>query len=472
MIGITAVGTHVPIYRLKRSDMANAWGVRSLGGERSVAGHDEDSLTMAVNAAFDCISQRNEEVNGLFFATTTSPYKEKQAAATIATALDLPEESYTVDITGSRRSATTAIKLAVSMVESGSAKNVIVTAADCRLGTPQSELEQRFGDAGTAVMVSDSNPIARIVGNYSIFDEFFDLWRLDGDTFVRSWEERFTTTEGYMRVVQRAVSQFVKKHGLTPKEFSKVILCGPDPRSQVRLARSLGFDSNTQLQDNLFSTIGDMGTSAPLLMLAAALEKAKAGDKILVANYGDGGDLFILEVTENIDKIQDKQRIEKHLARKIYTNYERYLSWRGLLPVDFPRRPESQVPSIVCRWREQRRILPLYGVKCRQCGTVQYPPQRICITCGAKDDFEDYKFSDKKARIFTYATDRLTPSKAPPAVNAVIEFEGGGRMICELTDCDSTKIKVGMPVEMTFRKLREFTSMHDYFWKARPVEIQ
>jgi len=471
MVGIVSIGMHIPTYRLRRDDIANAWGVRSLGGERTVASHDEDSLTMAVNAAFDCMSRRNEEVNGLFFATTTSPYKEKQAAATIATALDLPEESYTADITGSRRSATTAIKLAASMVESGSAKNVIVTAADCRLGTPQSELEQRFGDAGTAIMVGDSNPIATIVGSYSVFEEFFDLWRLEGDTFVRSWEERFTTTEGYVRVVQRAVSQFAKKYGLTPKDFSKVIFCGPDPRSQVRLAKGLGFDSDTQLQDNLFNTIGDVGTSAPLLMLAAALEKAKAGDKILVANYGDGSDFFILEVTESISEVQDKQRMERHLARKIYTKYERYLSWRDLLPVDFPRRPESQVPSVTCRWRERRRILPLYGVKCRQCGTVQYPPQRICITCGAKDDFEDYKFSDKKARIFTYATDHLTPTKAPPAVNTVIEFEGGGRMICELTDCDPTKIKIGMLVEMTFRKLREFTYMHDYFWKARPVEI-
>jgi 3-hydroxy-3-methylglutaryl CoA synthase len=471
MVGIVSIGVHIPVYRLKRDDMASAWGIRSLGGERAVAGHDEDSLTMAVNAALDCVRQRNEQVDGLFFATTTSPYKEKQAAATIATALDLSSESCTADMTGSRRSATTAINLAMSMVESCLAQNVLVTAADCRLAAPQTELEQRVGDAAAAVIIGNSNPIARIVGSHSVFDEFFDSWRLEGDIFVRSWEERFTTTEGYMRVVKQAISQLLKKHALSAKDFSKVVLYGPDPRSQARLARSLGFDTNTQLQDLLFTTIGDSGTAAPLLMLTAALEKAKVGDKILLASYGDGSDLFILEVTENIGEIQDEQRMQKLLARKIYINYEKYLSWRNLVTVEFPRRPELQVPSVTCRWRERRRILALYGVRCRQCGTIQYPPQRVCLTCGAKDNFEDYKFSDKKARIFTYATDRLTPSKAAPTVNTVIEFEGGGRMICELTDCDPTKVELGMPVEMTFRKLHEFTGMYDYFWKARPVEV-
>ncbi len=472
MVGILSVGVHIPVYRLSRDVMAKAWGVRSLSGERTVAGHDEDSLTMAVNAAFDCIKRRNDEVNGLFFATTTSPYKEKQAASTIAAALDLPSESCVADITSSLRGATTALKLAMGMVRSQLAKNIIVTASDCRLGTPQSELEQRFGDAAAAIMIGESKPIAIIVDSYSIFDEFFDLWRLDGDTFVRSWEERFTVSEGYIRVVEQSISEFLKKHGLRAKDFSKIVLSGPEPRSQARLAKSLGFDGKTQLQDTLFAAIGHPGTSAPLLMLAAALEEAKRGDKILLASYGDGCDLFIIEATEDIGNARYGQRMEKQLARKMYVNYERYLSWRDLLPVDFPRRPEPQIPSVTCRWRERRRILAFYGGRCRQCGTIQYPPSRVCVGCGGKDDFDDYKLSGKKATVFTYGTDRLTPTKAPPAVNVFLEFEGGGRITCELTDCDPEKVKIGIPVEMTFRKIGQFPEIYDYFWKARPIESQ
>src|SRR4030067_3461594 len=109
MVGILSVGIHIPVYRLRREIIAESWGVRSLGGERAVAGYDEDSLTMAVNAAFDCIRQRNEEIDGLLFSSTTSPYDEKQAAATIPAALDLPTKSLTIEIAGSRREARTAI---------------------------------------------------------------------------------------------------------------------------------------------------------------------------------------------------------------------------------------------------------------------------------------------------------------------------------------------------------------------------
>jgi hydroxymethylglutaryl-CoA synthase len=472
MVGILSVGLHIPVYRLKRDVIANAWRVRSLGGERVVAGYDEDSLTMAVNAAFDCMKGGDGPVNGLFFSSTSSPYKEKQVSATIATALDLPSRSYTSDILGSRRGATIALNLAAGMVKSGSAKSIMITASDCRLGTPQSDLEQRFGDAAAALLIGDSNPMAVIVDSTSIFDEFSDEWRLEGDQFVRSWEERFTIAQGYMRVTQEAVSEFLKAHVLTPKDFSKVVLCGPDPRSQAILAKGLGFDVPTQLQPLLFDTVGDSGTTAPLLMLAAVLEKANAGDRILLVNYGDGNDILLFEVTENIESLRARQGMENRLARKTYINYENYLSWRDLLPVEFPRRPESQMPSVSSRWRERKRIFPLYAVRCRKCGMVQYPPQRVCINCGSKDDFDDYKLSDKRANIFTLATDRLSATKAPVAVNALVEFEGGGRMICEMTDCDSTKLRIGTSVEMTFRKLRQFPGMVDYFWKARPIETQ
>ena len=94
---------------------------------------------------------------------------------------------------------------------------------------------------------------------------------------------------------------------------------------------------------------------------------------------------------------------------------------------------------------------------------------RVCVNCQAKDEFEPYKFSDKQATLFSYAIDQLMPTLNPPGVNGVIDFEGGGRIICELTDCDINKVKVGMVVEMTFRKMFFSRGVHNYFWKAKPV---
>lgn len=470
MVGIVSCGVYVPLYRMKYDDIAKAWGGSSLPGERAVANFDEDSLTMAVEASTDCIrSFDRKRIDGLFLATTTSPYKEKQAAAIIASALDLSMSIRTADFTDSLRSGAIAVSAAVDSISNGSARNVLVTASDCRMGAAQSTFEQQFGDGAAAIMIGGVDVIASVEGSYSVADEFTDLWRTEEDTFVRSWEVRFTR-ERYMSTMQEVISELMRKYKLLPRDFSKVVFYAPDTRSHSNLAKSLGFDLKTQVQDPLFTVIGNSGTAASLIMLVAALEEAKPGDKILFASYGDGGDAFIFDVTENIKKIRNNQTMKDRLERKAFVSYEKYLSWRNLVPTEQPRRPETPAPSITCLWRERKKVLALYGVKCRQCGTAQYPPQRVCTVCQAKDDFEDYRFSDKKGQVFTYAIDYLTATKNPPSITAIVDFDGGGRMVCEITDCDPDKIEIGMPVEMTFKKLYQIGGIHNYFWKARPVK--
>jgi uncharacterized OB-fold protein len=189
----------------------------------------------------------------------------------------------------------------------------------------------------------------------------------------------------------------------------------------------------------------------------------------LVANYGDGGDAFILKVTENIRTLKKDQGMKALLARKIPISYERYLNWRNLMPLHEISRPPSPPPSITCLWRESKNVLALYGTKCRHCGYPQYPPQRVCANCQTKDQFDNYKFSDKKGTVVAYTIDYLTTSREVPAVVGIVDFEGGGRMMCEITECEPTQIKVGLPVEMCFRKLGLRGGFQNYFWKARPV---
>ena len=337
------------------------------------------------------------------------------------------------------------------------------------MGAGKSQFEQLFGDGAVALTIGNSDVIASIEGSYSLFSELLDTWRLEGNTFVQSWEERFILTEGYMNMMQKIVSGVMEKYKLAPKDFAKVVLYGPDGRSHANLAKRLGFDLKTQVQDLLFQSIGNTGAAALPIMIVSALCEASPDDRILVANYGDGGDAFILKVTKNVERVQGKQKIKELLSRKIYIDYEKYLKWRDLVPSEEPRRPDYRPPSITCLWRERKAVLSLYGNKCNQCGTVQYPPQRICAKCQAKDDFEDYKLSDKKGKIFTYAIDYLTPSRESPAIIGVVDFEGGGRVMCEVAECEPSKVKIGMDVEMCLRKLSQKGSIHNYLWKARPV---
>jgi hydroxymethylglutaryl-CoA synthase len=469
MVGITSFKAYIPAYRLSRDEISRAWGTKSIGGERAVAKHDEDSLTMAVAATLGCMKKAGQQGEGLFFASTTSPYREKLAAAIIAAAVDLPKETRTVDFTDSLRGATIAMNSAIDAVKSGTAENIIVAASDCRMGAGKSQFEPLFGEGAVALALGSTDVIATIERSHSVFSEMLDMWRLEGDSFIHSWEERFIINEGYMNTMHTVISQIMKKHNATPKDFSKVVFYGPETRSHTGLARRLGFDLDKQVQDPLFGSIGNTGTAALPMMMVAALDEAKPGDLILVANYGDGGDAFIMKVTENIGKFRGSQKIKERMEKKIYINYETYLNWRGLVPIQEPSRPESPTPSITCLWRESKSVLAFYGKKCNKCGTAQYPPQRVCIQCQTKDDFEDYKFSDKKGTIFTYTLDYLTPSRESPAVIGTVDFESGGRVMCEVTECEHSKIGIGMPVEMCFRKVGQKGGIHTYFWKAKPI---
>ncbi len=349
----------------------------------------------------------------------------------------------------------------------------MVTAADCRMGAAKGALEQALGDGAAALMIGSEKVIAEVEGSYSIFNDFTDQWRTAEDTFIRSAEGRFIDEVGYLPTMQSAITGLMNKYKLKPGDFSRVVYYASDARQHAALARRMKLDK-AQVQDPLYNDIGNTGTAAALLMLAAALEKAKPGDRILFAGYGDGADAFILRVTDEIARIQKKPILSNKLAGKTAISYGQYLSWRNLVPVEASTLPERSALSLPSRWRERRAISALYGAKCKKCGTPQISQigqtARVCVNCQAKDDFEPYKFSDKKGKLFSYAIDQLQPTLNPPGVNGVIDFDGGGRMICELTDCEVDKVKVGMPVEMTYRKMFYSRGIHNYFWKAKPVE--
>ena len=77
--------------------------------------------------------------------------------------------------------------------------------------------------------------------------------------------------------------------------------------------------------------------------------------------------------------------------------------------------------------------------------------------------------ADVPGTVATYTIDRLAYSPSPPVVAAVVDFDGGGRFSCELTDVDPEAVAIGDRVEMTFRRIVTAGGVHNYFWKARPV---
>jgi uncharacterized OB-fold protein len=153
--------------------------------------------------------------------------------------------------------------------------------------------------------------------------------------------------------------------------------------------------------------------------------------------------------------------------------YEKYSVWRRILPGDLGTRSEVDLwTRWSINWRKRKAILGLWGSKCTKCGTVQYPPQEVCVNpeCGSSHEFEEVMFSDKSGRIVSFTGDNLAASYDPPAIYGSVEFDIGGRFMFDFTDCELGSLSVGMPVSLSFRR-KYFDEKRDivgYFWKAVP----
>ncbi|MBM4463281.1 MAG: hydroxymethylglutaryl-CoA synthase [Chloroflexi bacterium] len=470
MAGIVSYGAYIPIYRLSRAILGQVWGGGGKG-EKAIANWDEDSITMAVEAGTDCLKGiERKSVDALYFATTTPPFKEKQSASIIAAALDLREDIIAADFTNSLRSGTIALRAALDAVKAGSSKKVLVIVADCRVPAPNSALEPLFGDGAAAFLIGQDGLAAEIEGSYYLTSEFIDIWRLEYDMLPRTWEERFTLDEGYEPHMKKAVAALLKAQNTAAKDFSKAAFYAPNARAHEAMARTLRLDAKTQVQNPLFDSVGNTGAAFALMTLVGALEEAKAGDRILVASYGDGADAHIVRVAEGISKVKDRRGIKKNLQFKLMLeNYGKYVTFRNL--IKFEETPMTRPrTSLTAMWRDRNWVYRCHGHKCQQCGKTQFPPQKRCMYCQADDKFlQEVPLSDRKGVLFTYSMDERTAVVDPPNVLAAVNLDGGVRIFSQMTDRDVNNIKVGMPMELTFRRIHDALGVHNYFWKCRPV---
>ncbi|MBW2031352.1 MAG: OB-fold domain-containing protein [Deltaproteobacteria bacterium] len=480
MTGIVSYGAYIPRYRIDRKVIFKAMGwlnpasAAYARGEKAVASYDEDSLTMATAACMDCLTGLpTSVVDGLYFASTTMPYKERLNAGIIATALNLAEETRSADFCSGLKCGTTALICAIEAIESGRAKNILISAADDRLGKMGTAEEMMFGDAAAAFLVGNDDVIAEFKGSFSLSLDFVDHYRGAMSKYGRSWEERWIRDEGVDKFIPAAITGLLEKFDLNLSDFAKVIYSCRYPAAHKKIARKLGLDPKN-IQETMMNQIGDTGSPHPLLMFIKALEDARPGEKILVVSFGSGCDALMFEVTDRISELNENKGLKTRLDRKCeLTSYEKYVVFKGLGQADLGLRAEEDIwTRWSFLWRNRKTILGLVGSRCKVCGTPQYPPQRVCVNpgCGAIDKMEEYPFANKRGRIFNYTGDMLAASFDPPAIHGQIDFEGGGRYWFDFTDCSLGELKVGMPVRMSFRKryYDDRRDIHGYFWKAMP----
>jgi 3-hydroxy-3-methylglutaryl CoA synthase len=480
MAGILAFGAYVPRTRLQRAAVhaANGWfapGLKGLArGERAVAHWDEDPITMAVEAARDCLNAIDRSgIASVVLASTSLPFADRQNAGVVKEALNLFDTTGALDVTGSQRAGTSSLLTALQAAAGGSGP-ILHLAADKRQALPASEGEMTQGDAASALLIGTDNPIARLVGHHNVTIDFVDHFRASGQDFDYGWEGRWVRDEGITKILGGAIRDALKSFGVEGGAIDTLIVPITTRGVADGLAKAAGIAPEA-IADALGATVGESGAAHATLMLAVALETAKPGEHILVTSFGQGADILLFEVTDAIATAKPLLGVSGWLARrKEESNYLKYLSLRGLLALDKGMRAEQDHKvALTALYRNRKAVLGLVGGRCAKTGTVQFPRTEISVNPNdhAIRTQEDYPLADLPARILTYTADSLTYSPDPPSCYGSIEFDGGGRMMAEFADIEPDAIEVGAGLRMMFRikAIDEKRDFKRYFWKAAPA---
>jgi 3-hydroxy-3-methylglutaryl CoA synthase len=482
-VGIHAFGGYVPRRRLQREVIAatNAWfnpGLKGLGkGERSIANWDEDAVTMAVEAARDALSSTGRDgdvIQGLYLASTSLPFQDRQNAGIVAEALHLGHSLRTLDVTGSQRAGTSALVTALQAVAGGGGP-VLVVGAEKRRTKAASPLELTTGDGAAALLIAQGGGAARLLGHATETVDFVDHYRGQNQAFDYVWEERWVRDEGYLEIVPKAVVRALDAAAVEPGAVTHFCFPSAARRVAAMLASKLGIPA-ASVRDNLQGTCGEAGAAHPLLMLVHALEQARPGDKVLVTGFGQGCDALVVEAGERLAAATPLLGIAGHLTRRREeTNYQRYLAINDLVTIERGLRAEvDKQTGLTTLYRNKDMLLGFIGGRCRTCETPQYPKSNVCAnpTCNAVDSQDDYPFSERTATLNSHTADRLTYSPDPPAYYGMVQFDEGGRAMMDLADIDpDTELQVGQPMRMVFRVKDYDTNrgFRRYFWKATPA---
>ena len=475
--GIKAHGVFIPRLRLSRAAIAaaHAWAFPGLRGrgEKAICSWDEDAITLAVEAARDCLGHVPTAAPvSLTLASTTAPFADLQNSVLIATALQLGSTLACTDAGGSTRVGLTAL---ANDLECATPGNRLLVASDRRSAKPASVQEMSYGSAAVALLTGEGDAgggdlVARYLGRESISVPFVDHFRQSAQKTDYYWEERWIRDEGIGRLVPAAVRKLITALGEPVDRIAWFGLAGAPSGSDRLVAQQLGIAAGRVLPD-LGDTVGDTGAAQGPLLLASALEAAKPGEIIVVASFAQGCEVLAFE------KLDAPHKPARGLAGALAagvaeTAYLKFLSFEGELKLDWGPRAETEIKAALTQqYRTADAILGFVGGQCTACGAIQFPPLPNCVDCGANETLAPYPLADKTAKIATFSADWLQFYPAPPLYVGLVQFDAGARLLMEIVDVGASGIEVGTPLRMAFRvKARDSQRGYTrYFWKAVPV---
>ena len=339
MIGIVSYGTYIPKYRIKVDEIARIWGENpdtiknGLGIlQKSVADLDEDTATIAVEAAREALFRAKIkacEIGAVYVGSESHPYAVKPTATIVGEALGIGNEYFAADLEFACKAGTSAIQICMGLVKAGMIKYGLAIGADTSQSRPGDALEYSASAGGAAYIIGKDDVIAEIEGTYSFTSDTPDFWRREGQPYP-SHGGRFTGVPAYFRHIVSAAKGLMEKLGLKANDFKYAVFHQPNSKFPIRVAKMLGFSIDQIKQGLLVSYIGNAYSGSSLLGLAAVLDEAKPGDRILLVSFGSGAgsDAFSIVVTDAIEQFDRNPKVWDKVMRGEFIDYGLYVKLR------------------------------------------------------------------------------------------------------------------------------------------------
>lgn len=340
LVSIWGYGVYIPVYRIRVSEITRVWGKkRDIGiEEKAVAGPDEDTVTMAVEAARNALKRAQinpKEVGVVYVGTESPPYAVKPAASIVAEAIEATPETSGADLEFACKGGTAALQACLGLVASGTIKYGVAIGSDSAQCRPGDELELTAGAGAACYVLGPTSPdaVASIEGFYSCTTDTPDFWRREGKLYP-SHGGRFTGGPAYFKHVIASAQGLMRRLNLTPEDFDYVVFHQPNMKFPKQAAAELGFPLKKLEPGLVVSSIGNAYSASSLIGLASVLDQAKPDQRILLVSYGSGAgsDAFSIKTSPGIEARKTlAPSVEYYVRRKILIDYGTYSKFKYLM---------------------------------------------------------------------------------------------------------------------------------------------
>ena len=339
-VGITGYGVYIPRYRIAAREIARVW-TDGQGGvpveSKSVAGPDEDTITMAIEAARNALARAElpaERLGAVWVGSESHPYSVKPSGTIVAEALGAAPWVSAADWEFACKAGSEALTAAMGLVGSGMQQYALAIGADTAQGRPGDALEYTASSGAAALLVGPAEEaLATLDATVSHVSDTPDFFRR-ADRPYPVHGNRFTGEPAYFHQIQASSTALLRALGREPGDFTYAVFHQPNAKFPQAAAKKLGFGDAQIAPGMLSPTIGNTYSGAALAGLCATLDVAQPGETIFVASYGSGAgsDAYALTVTERLPERRERAPLTAaYLRRAVFVDYAIYAKWRGKL---------------------------------------------------------------------------------------------------------------------------------------------